>query len=118
MDVRRQTVRFIKRPDANEADSITGSGLVAPNCDPAPRAAGDLLTLATVGRRVDDLNFSLEQLHTISFNQCVQGKGCSGFSLAPAAMTAMDEQRPRRHAIAHETARATTVEERRFDAHY
>jgi len=117
VDVRRQTVRFIERTDANEAYSVTGSGVVAPNCDPTPRAAGDLLTLATVGRRVDDLNFSLEQLDTIGFNQRVQGKGCSGFSLAPAAMATMDEQGPRRHAIAHETARAATVKERGFDAH-
>src|SRR4026209_1240542 len=86
VDVRRQTVRFIERTDANEANSVTASGVVAPNCDPAPRAAGDLLTLATIGRRIDDLNFSLEQLHAIGFNQGVQGKRCSGFSLAPAAM--------------------------------
>jgi len=117
VDVRRQTVRFIERTDANEADSVTGSSVVAPNCDPAPRAAGDLLSLATIGGRVDDLNFSLEQLHAIGFNQRVQGKGCSGFALAPAAVAAMDEQRPRRHAIAHEAASAATVEERGFDAH-
>lgn len=117
MDVRRQTVRFIERTDANEANSVTASGVVAPNCDPAPRAAGDLLTLATIGRRVDDLNFSLEQLHPIGFNQGVQGKGGSGFSLTPAAMAAMDEQRLRRHAITHEAASAATVEERGFDAH-
>jgi hypothetical protein len=60
MDVRRQTVRFIERTDANEADSVAGSSVVAPNCDATPRTAGDLLGLATVGRCVDDLNFSLE----------------------------------------------------------
>jgi hypothetical protein len=60
MDVRRQTVRFIERADANEADSVAGSSIVAPNCDAAPRTARDLLALATVGRRVDDLDFSLD----------------------------------------------------------
>src|SRR5215467_9020010 len=117
MDVRRQAIRFIERTHTNEADSVAGSSVVAPNSDAALRTAGNLLALATVGRCVDDLNFSLEHLHTIRFNQRVQGKRCARLPLAPTAVTAMDEQRSCRHAIAHETAGAAAVEESRFDAH-
>jgi hypothetical protein len=117
VDVGRQAVGFVERTDANEADSVAGSSVVAPNSNAATRTAGDLLALATVGRGVDDLNFSLEYLHTIGFNQRVQGKGCAGLPLAPTAMAAMDEQRPCRHAIAHETTSAAAVERCGFGLH-
>ena len=83
----------------------------------APRAAGDLLTLATVGRRVDDLNLPLQQLYTIGLDERIQGEGCPRLSLAPVAMAAVNEQRTRCHAIAHEAASAAAVEERGFAAH-
>jgi hypothetical protein len=117
VDVRRQAVRFIERTDANEVDSVAGSSVVAPNRDATPRTAGDFLALATISWCVDNLNFSLEYLHTIGFNQRVQGKRCAGLPLARTAVAAMDEQRPCGHAIAHETASAAAVKERKFDAH-
>jgi hypothetical protein len=91
VDVWRETVRFIERTDTNEADSVAGSSIVAPDCDATPRTAGNLLALATVRWCIDDFNFSLEQLHTIGLNQRVQGKGCAGLPLAPTAVAAMDE---------------------------
>src|SRR5262249_21464421 len=114
---RRQAIRFIERTHTNEADSVAGSSVVAPNSDAALRTAENLLALATVGRCVDDLNFSLEHLHTIRFNQRVQGKRCARLPLAPTAVAAMDEQRSCRHAIAHETASAAAIKGRGFGAH-
>jgi hypothetical protein len=71
MDVGWKAVRVIQRTDPDEADSVTGASVVAPDRDAALRTAGNLLALAAVRRRVDDLDLTLEHLHTISFDQRV-----------------------------------------------
>jgi hypothetical protein len=68
MDVGRQTIRFVERADANEADCFTGAGVIAPKRYPTAGTSGDSLTLAAVRWGVDDLNVSLEQLHTIGLD--------------------------------------------------
>ena len=45
MDVRRTTIRVVEGAGADEPDGGTGLRIVAPNRDPAGRAAGDLLAL-------------------------------------------------------------------------
>jgi hypothetical protein len=86
-----KAVRFIQGADTDESDSIVCTSVVAPNRNATPGAAGDLLTLATVRWCVDDFSLSLEQLYTVGFDERVQGKRGSGFALAPAAVTAVNE---------------------------
>ena len=61
MDVGWKAVRVIQRTDPDEADSVTGAGVVAPDRDAALRTAGNVLALAAVRRRVDDLDLTLER---------------------------------------------------------
>jgi hypothetical protein len=82
--------RFASRSPARQSPYP----VVAPNRDMAPRAARDLLTLATLGRRLDDLDVPFQQLHTVGLDERVEGERGSGFSLAPAAMAAVNEQWP------------------------
>jgi len=112
-----QALRFIQRSDANKANCVTGASVVAPHSDVALGTAGDLLALAAVGRRIDNLDLTLEQLHAVDFDQRVQREGSSSLTLAPAAMAAVNEQRRRRHAIAHVATGATAVIGHGFGAH-
>ncbi len=43
VDVRRQVLGRIERPDPYEAQNRTGPGVMTPQCDPAQRSAGDAL---------------------------------------------------------------------------
>ena len=117
MDVGREEVRFIERADADEANGFAGTGVVAPNGDIAPGAAGNPLTLAAVGGRVDDLDFPLQQLHAVGFDHRVEREGGSSLALTPAAVATVNEERPGCHAVAHEAAGAAAVAERSFGAH-
>ena len=54
MDVWRTEIRVIHGADTNKPDGMTGLRIVAPNRDPAGRAAGDLLTLAARRGRHDN----------------------------------------------------------------
>src|SRR5205809_4198582 len=117
VDVRWQEVRCVERSDADKANRATASCVVAPDRDAAPGAAGDLLALAAVGRRVDDLDLTLEQLNAVGFDHGVQREGSAALALAPAAVAAVNEKRLRRHSVAHKTARTTAVAECCFTAH-
>jgi hypothetical protein len=117
MDIRRKVGRIVKRTNPDEADDLARLGVVAPQCDPTLGAAGDLLTFATVRRRVNDLYISLEQLHAIGFHERVEREGGSGFPLAPATVAAMDDQWPCYAAIAHEATGTAAVERRGMTAH-
>lgn len=117
VDVGRKAIRFIKRTHTDETNHVACPTVVAPKRDVTFRAAGNLLALAAVRRCVDDFNFVLEQVHTISFDQRIEGERSSTFSLAPAAMATVDEQRICRHAIAHEPTSATSVKKFGFAAH-
>src|SRR5207245_4648276 len=96
---------------------MAGSHVVAPDRDTATGAAGALLDLGAVGRRVDDLDLASEQLHAVGFDHGVQREGSAALALAPAAVAAVNEKRLRRHPVAHETAGAAAVAERCFGAH-
>ena len=114
MNVRRQAVRLIQCSDADKAHRVTCSGVVAPNRDAAVGTARDLLALAAVGRRIDHFDLALQQRHAISFDHGIERKRASGFTLAPAAMTAMNEQRLRRHAVAHRATGTSAFKGKRF----
>jgi hypothetical protein len=65
-----------------------------------------------VGGGVDDHNIARQQVHSIRFDHGIQGKRRTGLSLAPTAVTAVNEKRFRDHAVAHMTAGASTIVER------
>ena len=52
----------------------------------------------------------MQQLDAIRFNHRVQRERGPGFPLAPAAVAAMHEQGPGRHAVAHSPAGAAAFE--------
>jgi hypothetical protein len=110
MDTRRELVRLIERADSDKADHLTCLVVVAPQCNPTLGAAGNFLAFATVGGRVNNLDVSLEQLYAIGLHECVKGEGGSGFSLAPATVTTVDNQWPCDTAITHEAAGTAAVE--------
>src|SRR5262245_13757207 len=83
---------------------------MAPHCDAAVRAARDLLAVAAVGRRVDQLGRIAEHADAIHLDHRVERERRTGLALAPAAVAAMDEQRPRLHAVAHALAIAAAFE--------
>ena len=58
MDVWWIEIRVIHGADADKPDGVTGLRVVAPNRDPAGRAAGDLLTLAARRGRQDDFRLT------------------------------------------------------------
>src|SRR4051812_20410370 len=66
---------------------------MAPEREPAVRAARDRLPHAALGRRIDELGLRREPREALGFDQRVERKGGAGFALAPAAMAAVDEKR-------------------------
>jgi len=110
VDVRRKPIRLVERADANKPQSIACSGVVAPKGDMAFRTASYFLTLAAVRRRVYDFDFSLQQAHSVSFDERIERERCSRFSLTPAAMTTVNEHRLARHPITHATAGAAAIQ--------
>ena len=114
MNVGRQAVRLIKRSDADKAHRIACSGVVAPNGNAAPGTARDLLAFAAVGRRIDHFDLALQQLDAISFDHGIERERASAFTLAPAAMTAMNKEWLRRHAVAHRATGTSAVKGKRF----
>src|SRR3546814_15136548 len=77
---------------------------MAPQHDPASRTARDLLPLAAVRWRIDDLRRGAQQRHAIRLDHRIQRERRTGLTLAPAAMAAMHEQRFRFEPVAHEAA--------------
>ena len=92
MDVRRTEIRVVHGADADKPDGGTGLRVIAPNRDPAARAAGDLLALAARGGRHDDFGLSGGVHDTIGFIERVEGMRGPGLALAPTAMTSMNNQ--------------------------
>ena len=92
VDVRRTEISVVHGADANEPDGGTGLRVVAPNCDPASRAASDLLAFAARRGRHDDFGLSGGVYDTIGFIESVERMRGSGLALAPAAMTGMNNQ--------------------------
>ncbi len=106
MNIRRQPIRFVERPNPHEADRIARTRIVAPERHPAHSAANDLLAFATVARRVDTLNLACQMLQATRLNHRVQSKRGSGLPLAPSAVTAVNEQGNSAHAITNRAASA------------
>src|SRR3546814_2944480 len=66
--------------------------------------SSDLLPLAAVRWRIDDLRRGAQQRHAIRLDHRIQRERRTGLTLAPAAMAAMHEQRFRFEPVAHEAA--------------
>ena len=92
MDVRRTEIRVIHGADADKSDGGTGLRVIAPNRDPAARAAGDLLALAARRGRHDDFGLSGRVHEPIGFVECVERMHGPGLALAPTAMAGMNNQ--------------------------
>src|SRR6267378_3452771 len=114
VDIGRQAIRLIERPDADEAHDIPAAAVVAPQGDTASRAAGDLLSLSAVRGGVHHLRLALQQNHAIGLDHRVQREGRPALALAPAAMTAVNEHRLAGHPVAHRTAGAVALQREGF----
>src|SRR2546427_10271205 len=77
VDVGRQAIGLIERAYANKAHRIACAGVIAPQSDMAGWAAGDLLSLAAVRRRVYQFRLALQQDDAIGFDQRIQREGRS-----------------------------------------
>ena len=100
----------VERADTDKAHGVTCARIVAPDRDTTFRTTRDFLSLAAVRWRVDQFNVAMKERHSIALDHRVERERGSGFALAPAAMTAVDEHRARRHPIAHVAAGAAAVE--------
>src|SRR5438477_579011 len=86
---------------------------MAPDREAAFWAARDLLTLAAVGRCIDELGLACDERQTIRLDHRIQGERGAGLALAPAAVAAVHEERLRLHAIPHPLAVAAAFERER-----
>ena len=107
MDVRWTEIRVVHSADTDEPDGGTRLRVVAPNRDPAGRAAGDLLTLAARRRRRDDFGLTGGVHDTVGLIECVESMGGPGLALAPTAMASMDNQWRSNQTISDLPARAS-----------
>ena len=114
MNIGRQPVRLIERSNADKAQRIASSSVIASDSNAATGTPRDDLAHAAARRRIDQFHLTLQQLHAISFDHGIERKRASGFTLAPAAMTAMNEQRLRRHAVAHRATGTSAFKGKRF----
>ena len=108
VDVRRTEIRVVHGANADEPDGGTGLRVVAPNGDPAGRAAGDHLTLAARRGRRNDLRLTGGVYDTIGFIERVERMRCPGLPLAPTAVAGMNNQRSSGQAISDLPARSST----------
>jgi len=92
VDVWRTEIGVFQSANTDEPDGGTGLRVVAPNCDTAGRAAGDLLALAARRGRHNDFGLTDCVHDTISFIKSVERVRGSGLALAPTAMTGMNDQ--------------------------
>lgn len=95
VNVRWQQVRVVQGAHSDELDQRPDAGIVAPNRDPAFRAAGDELTTSALRRRVNELWFPAKLSDSIRLDQGIECERSTGLSLAPAAMATVDEERSR-----------------------
>ena len=92
MDVWRTEIRVVHSADTDEPDGGAGLWVVAPNRDPAGRAAGDLLVPAARRGRHDDFGLTGCVNDPIGFIKSVERMRGPGLALAPTAMTGMNNQ--------------------------
>lgn len=117
VDVGRQAVGIVERADAHEAHGVAGTAIVAPHRDAARGAAPDLLAAAARRRRHHRLRLAAQQLDAIGLDHGVERECRAGLALAPAAVTAMHEQRLCRHAISDLPAGAAAFVDRGVAGH-
>jgi hypothetical protein len=72
VDVRRTEIRVVHSADADEPDGGTGLRVVAPNRDPAGRAAGDVVVPAARRGRHDNFGLTGCVHDTIGFVKSVE----------------------------------------------
>jgi YD repeat-containing protein len=92
VDVRWTEIRVVHSADTDEPDGGTGLRVVAPDRNPAGRAAGDLLTLAARRQRYDDFGLTGGVHDTIGLIERVESMRGPGLPLAPTAMASMNDQ--------------------------
>ena len=92
MNIRRTEIRVVHSADTDEPDGGTGLRVVAPNRDPAGRAAGDLLVPAARRGRYDDFGLTGRVYDTIGFIESVERMRSASLTLAPTAMTGVNDQ--------------------------
>jgi hypothetical protein len=92
VNVRRAQIGVVQGADAGEPNSGTGLRVVAPNRDPASRAAGYLLALAARRGCPDEFWLTSGVHDTIGFIESVARMRGAGLALAPTAMTSMNNQ--------------------------
>lgn len=92
MDIWWTEIRVIHGADTDEPDRGTGLRIVAPNRDPASRAAGDLLTLAARRGRHDDFGLTSGVHDTIGLIERIERMRGPGLALTPTAVAGMDNQ--------------------------
>ena len=94
-------IRIVHSADANEPDGGTGLSVVAPNRNAAGRAAGDLLALATRRGCQDDFGLTGGVHDAIGFIESVERMRGPGLTLAPTAMTGMNDHWRSDQTISH-----------------
>jgi hypothetical protein len=72
------------------------------------------LTLAAVRRGVYDFDLSLQQAHSVSFDERIERERRSCFALTPATMTTVNEHRLACHPITHAAAGAAAVQRKKI----
>ena len=107
MDVRWTEIRVVHSADTDEPDGGTGLRVVAPDRNPAGRAAGDLLTLAARRQRYDDFGLTGGVHDTIGLIERVESMRGPGLPLAPTAMASMNDQWRSNQTISDLPARAS-----------
>ena len=92
MNVRRTEIWVVHGADADEPDSGTGLRVIAPDCDPAGWAPGNLLALAARRGRRDEFGLARGVHDTVGFIERIEGVRSAGFALAPTTMAGMNDQ--------------------------
>ena len=110
MNIGRPPVRIIERSNADKAQRIASSSVIAPDSNAATGTSRDDLALAAARWRIDQFHLTLQQLDTISFDHGIERESAAGFALAPAAMAAMRKQWLCGHAVAHRATGASAFE--------
>src|SRR5579863_4259553 len=109
MDVGREAIRFVQGAHAHEAQLLPCPGVGAEERHPAHGAAGNLLALATVARRVDEVGRPLYALHAVGLDQDIEHERGAGLALAPAAVTAVHDEGRAQQAVTHGAAGTAAI---------
>jgi hypothetical protein len=113
MDVGWHCARIIERSNTNKphqfSDTARQDQVIAPDRYLAFRAAGDSLIRAAWRWYFDIGDIALEKMYPVCLNQGVDGESRSVLALAPTAMAAVNDERPRFHSEAHVATGTATI---------